>query len=269
MSTKSGELLASVRYALDDGTPKSFGQAPPDDHVVRLHDMRGHPDQPTLEREGFTLLPHRSSVVDFQDPAAIANVYIPEIADLFRSITGSSTLVMQDNWVLRGEDRSAFKHTPVGGGKVENQMRTGGFVHVDYDAAGAASWANYTLAKAGRSAPTDGRLLVLTAWRAFSAPPQDKPLACIDRRTAAPEDLIPEQIASPILNWNGFQVKHNPAHRWLWWSDMHRDEVLIFINHEDGVGLRAVVPHSAFGNPACPPGVATRQSIEVRGYIWV
>ena len=38
---------------------------------------------------------------------------------------------------------------------------------------------------------------VITVWRAISPPPQDKPLALLDRRTVDPKDLILEQIAAP------------------------------------------------------------------------
>jgi hypothetical protein len=61
-----------------------------------------------------------------------------------------------------------------------------------------------------------------------------------------------------------FLLRHNPAHRWIYYRDMQLDEVLIFRGY-DNLGRRGV-PHSAFDDPRCPPSAAPRVSIEARAY---
>ena len=154
-------------------------------------------------------------------------------------------------------------------GKRVSAMKTGGFVHVDYDADAAALWAERAHTDAGISERPPGRLLVITAWRAYSEPPQDKPLALIDRRTVDPDDLILEKIVAPHATWNGYQLRHNSSQRFCWWSNMNRDEVLLFLQYQDDFGSFSAAPHTAFNHPGAHPGMSTRHSIEVRGYAFL
>jgi len=263
-------VVAPVRYGLDDGTLKSFGQAPPDDRRVAYHDQRDSADPPTLEREGFALVNHKTSVRNFEDGELIAEVYLAEIAELMRSVTGASAVYMQSNWVLRAESKPIHAVASVAGGKhAHHSMKTGSFLHMDYDTPAADLWTKRVLADAGVVQRPAGRLLLLTAWRAISAPPQDKPLALLDRRTVDEDDLIREEIALPHVTWHGYQLKHNPAHRFCWWSNMTADEVILFSNHDDRITGFSAAPHTAFDNPNCPPNSPTRHSIEVRGYCFL
>ena len=56
----------------------------------------------------------------------------------------------------------------------------------------------------------------------------------------------------------------NPQHRWFYFSDMTVDEVLVFKQHDSDPSRAHRVPHSAFADPSCPPGVPTRGSAEAR-----
>jgi hypothetical protein len=265
-----GDVTATVRYGIKDGNLYGFGQAPADEQPVILQDLRDKADQPTLAGEGFELVSHVSAVTDFEDRDAVATTYLPEIRDLMRTVMRTPHVYMQSNWVVRAETKpfSAVDRGPTGN-FTKHQMKTGGFLHIDYDSPGAAAWARRAMDDAGVSRWPGGRLVVLTAWRAISAPPQDKPLAFIDRRSVSPDDLILETIPVPTVTWNGYQLKRNASHRFCWWSNVNRDEVILFAQHEDGFGPVSAAPHTAFHDPTCPPDTPTRHSIEVRGYCFV
>ena len=55
---------------------------------VRVADLRGAAEQPTLDREGFTLVPHRSAHTDVFDPAARA-AYRRDLQDVLKTVTGA------------------------------------------------------------------------------------------------------------------------------------------------------------------------------------
>jgi hypothetical protein len=57
---------------------------------------------------------------------------------------------------------------------------------------------------------------------------------------------------------------HNPAHRWYYFPDMTRDEVIVFKTHDSDPTRARRVAHTAFTDPTCPPGVTTRASVEMR-----
>src|SRR5437016_1319504 len=126
-----GDVHATARFGIDDGTLKGFGRAAPNDRNVTFHDLRGRADQPSLSREGFELMSHRSCVRDFEDANAIATVYLEEVRELVKRVSGTTAVFMQSNWVLRAETKEHFATKSAAGGKVAVDMRTGGFVHVD------------------------------------------------------------------------------------------------------------------------------------------
>jgi hypothetical protein len=222
-----------------------------------------------LSREGFELAHHRSSVRDFEDANAIATVYLEEVRELVKHAVRTDDVFMQSNWVLRAETKEHYATESVVGGKVAVDMRTGGFVHVDYDAPSAERWAQRVYSAEGVANRPEGRLVVITAWRAISPPPQDKPLALLDRRTVDPKDLILEQIAAPEFTWHGYQLAYNPAYHFCWWSNMTCDEVILFTQYEEGFGSFSAAPHTAFHDPTCSADTLTRHSIEARAYAFL
>jgi hypothetical protein len=50
---------------------------------------------------------------------------------------------------------------------------------------------------------------------------------------------------------------------------MTPDEVLVFLQYEQGQGRTSTVMHTAFSDPRCPAGTPPRQSIGARGYVFV
>lgn len=114
-----------------------------------------------------------------------------------------------------------------------------------------------------------GRLLGINTWRSPSPPPQDRPLALLDRRTLDAADFVPAVIRGPSANLNALQASYSPRHRFCWWSDMTPDEVLVFLQYEEGRGRTSTVLHTAFSDPRCPAGAPPRQSIEARAYVFV
>jgi hypothetical protein len=139
------------------------------------------------------------------------------------------------------------------------------FAHVDITDATAAAFAK-------NSAPA-GKLIRRHAhfnvWRAFSAPPQDVPLAVCDARSVDPDDLIVadaifDEAGKPEWSFEGWVVAHNPAHRWHWFSDMNRNEALVFKTNDSDPAYARCVPHVAFDDPNCAASAPARASIEMR-----
>ena len=59
-------------------------------------------------------------------------------------------------------------------------------------------------------------------------------------------------------------VRYSPRHRWSYFSNMTREEVLVFKTNDSDPRQPHHVPHTAFNDPTCPVGVAPRASIEMR-----
>ena len=213
----------------------------------------------SLDREGFALVPHCSVVADFADAAEVAQVHADEIAALVRDVTGADAVVVTGTGVLRFAERSSLS------GALDNS-RPARFAHVD------VSDATATLFSA-RSCPDGQPALRRTAhynvWRALSPPPQDVPLALCDARSVADVDLLPadaifDRDGVDVWSFEGLVVAHSPGHRWHWFRDLGRDEVIMFKTNDSDPAHAHAVPHVAFDDPDCPADAPPRASIEMR-----
>jgi hypothetical protein len=77
-----------------------------------------------------------------------------------------------------------------------------------------------------------------------------------------PEDLnmaMPEDAPGA----SGFEFHHNPDHRWWYFPDMTRDEILLFKLNDSDQSVAWRVPHSAFHDKAAK-ATEPRHSIEFR-----
>lgn len=235
-----------------------------DRHAMPILDGRTLREAPSLEREGLQLVPHSSAVRDFHDEAEVSAVYAAEVERLLLDLTGASKVVALPGALMRFAERSPrFKS------RMNSQPAR--FPHIDFTQATAPGLADQSFgARAAALAPGQ-RLVGYNIWRVASPPPQDTPLAVCDRRTVAAKDLEPadgvyDKGEPPWPTMEAFLLRHNPAHRWIYFRDMQPHEALVFKSYDYGPGFRPGVPHSAFDDPSCPPGAPARTSLETRAF---
>ncbi len=249
----AGRGVVRPRYHSNDtsGDVLDIQPVPMDIIDARGRDM-------TLDDAGFRLCSHRSEVADFTDRAEVDAIYRKEIVALIGGLSGADLVLVNNPGVLRFSEKSALS------GKLDNS-RPARFAHVDISDATAAEFA-------ARAAPAGRRLarfVHYNIWRVISQPPQDVPLAVCDARSVTPADLIPADAVfnapdRPEWSFEGIVVAHHPAHRWHWFSDMTRDEALVFKTNDSDLERAHCVPHVAFDNPDAGSRVAPRASIEMR-----
>lgn len=231
-----------------------------EEREVTIADARSAADAPRLDREGFTLVGHRSAVADFRDREEVARVHRGEIVALLKELSGADEVIVSSPGVLRFSERSG------NAGTLDNSYPAR-FIHIDISDPTARAMAE-------RAAPGDfsrvRRFAHFNVWRVFSPPPQDAPLALCDARSLRAEDLVAadavfDSPGQPEWSFEGLLVRYSPDHRWWYWSNMNVDEVLVFKTNDSDPSHPHNVPHSAFDDPGCPPDAAPRASIEMRG----
>jgi hypothetical protein len=245
--------VARPRYYANDHSRDQVPIAAVDMDIV---DARGGGAK--LDEVGFMLLQHQSSVADFTDRAAVEAVHRGEIVELVEAICGADLVLVNSPGVLRFSEKSAKS------GALDNS-RPARFAHVDISDATAAAFAQ-------RAAPRDrglARFAHFNVWRAISSPPQDVPLAVCDARSVSARDLVPADAVFDTpgkQDWSfeGLVLAHSPLHRWHWFSDMRRDEALVFKTHDSDPARAHCVPHVAFDDPNCRLDAPPRASIEMR-----
>ena len=237
-------------------------------HVVPIRN--GRPVQETfdLDVHGFELVRHPSAVRDFTDKAELDAVYVPEVVDFVKARTGADAVASR-GWVLR---RSAAP------GENSSQPQAA-LIHIDYSTGGAKRAADAVYAQLLPDGPGYRRALATSVWRVFSPPPQDWPLAVCDFRSVRDDegldnhlyfvDRIPEDPLADLGDnqgdVSGSEFHFSLEHRWWYFPEMTRDEVLFFKFHDTDHSRAWRVIHSAFHDPTAPATVP-RHSIEFRTF---
>ncbi len=236
---------------------------PLDPQVMPIEDVRPIRGQLSLDREGNFLADAPCAVKDFLDREAAARVYLPELEEVVRQVTGAHKVVVGRGWGAPAQRPLPAVHggrrhlpRPLRPRRLQRQLRPHGCAH-----------------DARRRPAADellkGRFAVLNLWRALSDPPQDTPLCVCDATTVAAEDLaISRVVLGPdpekAMRLETNMVQHNPEHRWVYYS-----------RHEPGrapdlprlrLRSRAVprVPHTAFDDPSAGRDAPPRESIDIR-----
>jgi hypothetical protein len=252
------EMAQRPRYYANDHSRDVLDLDP---REIAIGDARVRSEAPSLAREGFELVAHTSEIDDFKDTAEVARLHPREIELLLLEVSGADHVVVPGPGVLR------FGEGSKDAGKYSNSLPAR-FIHVDVSDPTAEQFAHRSMPKSvGRSLR---RFAHYNVWRVLSPPPQDIPLAICDARSVAPADLICADAVfdvegKPEWSFEGWVVRHNPEHRWSYYSGMTRNEALIFKTNDSDPAQPHCVPHSAFDDPSCPKGVPTRASIEMRG----
>jgi hypothetical protein len=260
----SRTVAAPIAYVRDTGArPRYYANAHEKDTIVvdpvtmPIADIRG--EASSLDVEGCMLVRHRSEVADFSDPEQIALIHVPEIEALLKDVTGCDAVAVVPRGVLRFSEKSG----KTGSSDNSHPAR---FAHVDVSAETGVQFR-------AQSAP-EGKALVRSAqynvWRAISGAPQDVPLALCDARTVAGPELIKADAifdppgGAPEFSFEGYVVAHDPGHRWLWFSDMTPEEVIVFKTRESDPERAQCIPHVAFDNPEAAAVAPPRVSLEMR-----
>ena len=250
------------------------------DHEVVIRDgmpIREHFD---LDTHGFMIADCPTRVRDFHDKDEVERLYEREVEAAVVALTGADHCVAR-GWMLR-TSADLTEHVRQ---KSKNYQHRGGIqptageAHVDLNTPTAQRMAEATYKAHFPDGPGFKRFLISSFWRTFSPPPQDVPLALCDGRTSfggeeksntlfivdefpqgdaltAPVEGEEAMIAASIFSWH-------PGHRWWYFSNMQRNDALLFKFHDSDHSRTWRCPHSAFFDTEAK-GANVRESIECR-----
>ena len=231
---------------------------------VEIMDARQASPPPSLEREGFTLVPHHSAVTDFEDMAQTSTIYPAEIEALIKAQTGADLVIARGTVLRFSQQRNRDAYV--------NSLPAG-FVHMDVSRESFADFAARNLeGRPDREALLAGRYMGLNIWRVLTPPPQDLPLAVCAADSVTEADRVTGEARVDGAGIEEFRFgsslyRPNARHRWFYYRDMTPDEALIFKQfdtaHPDMVG----VPHVAFADPSAVDPVP-RASAEIRAFAY-
>jgi hypothetical protein len=216
-------------------------------------------DELTLDRQGFAFARHETQVSNFYDPKEVTRVYYPEVERLLKQATGAVQVHVFDHNVRcrpmakRGENGA---REPVK------------FAHNDYTLKSGPQRVRDLL-----PGEADGLLIhrfaEINVWRPIRGPVEESPLAVCDATSMTLQDFVATDLKYRDRTGEVFSVLYNPNHRWFYFPQMERDEVLLLKCYDSAEDGRArFTAHTGVDDPTSPPDAAPRESIEVRTLIF-
>ena len=202
-----------------------------DPRTMLIEDARGREPEFTLEprEDGFTLIKAPTAVRDFYDPAEIKSVYYPEVERLLLHTFGASRVVVFDHNV-----RIVLANCR--GSLLSPRAR----VHQrPYCQFGAAAGCAYIWELKPKRQLLKYRFGIVNVWRPIRGPVLDSPLALCDARSFTDDDLIATDRVYQHVRGETSSVEFKPEHRWYYFSEQQRDEVVAIRVHGDSDQCRA------------------------------
>lgn len=256
------------------------------DRQHNVTNIRGQEDRFGPDVSGFGVYHYPAKEKAFTDENQVREGYYKEVEQLLRDkLPGVKKVVIFDHTIRRNE--KASPRQPV-------QQ-----VHVDQTPAAAEVRVRRHLPADEAEQLLKGRYQIINVWRPISHAASDFPLAVVDWRSVAPEDLVKVDLLYPKRqagdddddrgketavasneqnSTDGYEVKGetygvapNENHKFYYMKDMTPEEAMFikcFDSRSQNVGgvkgLAGLTPHTAFVDPNSPKDAPGRQSIEVR-----
>jgi len=236
----------------------------------------------SFEKNGFTLVTHKTAVTNFRDADQVKRIYYPEIERLVREMTGATKVIVFGD-ALRSDDPAKPPMiapamgaqrdlTSFGDSKHQNEAapmqlhEPAGNAHIDFNEKTLRRFAAGMLGPEAEKYATK-RIALINLWRGVTTV-ERKPLAVCDASTVTEDDLVLGLIGirpeDPEDFLEGFNVGYSPAHRWYYYPRMAPDELLVFRLCDSDRARPQLTAHSAFDDPSSRPDAPPRLSLEVR-----
>jgi len=273
------DICTTINYRQEDGTrPFAYvrERTPDDAHKkdyggshasVEVLVKDGRSQQLSLDIHSFQLVKQETklSTDDFYtSPEKIKKDYYEEIAELFKKTTGAEEVIVFHHQVRNAEKNNGNMkniHTSIQGYAYG--------IHSDSHPASAQDLFKGMASKLDKKYHT-GRFLYINAWRNISETPigNNHLAVCDETSLVSPDDYITSDLFGPGYNIQqyGLLDRNSAQHRWYYFSNMKKDEVLLFKQWDSDTSLSGRITfHTAITDPNAPKDTPVRESIEVRG----
>lgn len=237
----------------------SYYEIPLVSYDVAVRNARPLVDELSLDKEGFTLVRHKTSCANVRDPEIMRDRYLEEMVPFIKDYFHASQVVPKRNGVvIRRADGSSGTGAPI--------SKT---AHVDYAPVAGPMLAAAENQEQGIPIRPYSRLMVIQAWRALSPPPQDFPLVLCDAATIVDTDMVVADYSRNEPNWHkSWSLHFNPDQRWYYFPEMTADELILFKGYDSATHYNLRSAHTAFDDRHAYPNAKPRESVEARFFVY-
>ena len=278
MSKAAQQVEATIDYLIPSSTinrrfwapGKEYNTGKYDSYKVTIRNARMADEPFTLDEHGFCIAHHDTAIADgeWETNYAADSAYAREVVAEVARLTGADLVVPMGGMVRTSGRTSEVWQPPAAE------------AHVDFTTNSARRLAEAIYHKARPDGAGYDRFICFSLWRVLSDPPQDMPLALCEagsvrddegtHNTKVDVDEIPtgDALFAPIEGEEDMAAAtifhHSPDHRWWYYPDMARDEVILIKFHDSDHSRAWRCPHTAFHDTS-RPDAKIRKSMEFRG----
>jgi hypothetical protein len=265
---RAATVTADIAYlCASDGRPRFHLQEPEKDRntfervAVEIRDARPLRASLKLDVNGFELFDYKTGLTGWAWTDAEYRAYEQELEGALREITGAARVIITRTRFVRISPTLGETH-------VADQAEPAAHVHSDCTEISGPAVVRGHLGPGAVASLLGKRFAVYSLWRALSPPPQDMPIAVCDAQSVSKEHVIRTDVVLPApgrpVIYEGMGFRYSRDHKWYYFRDMERHELLVMKAYDSQAGCAWRVPHTAFTDPSAPAGAPPRVSIDVR-----
>ncbi|EED18849.1 conserved hypothetical protein [Talaromyces stipitatus ATCC 10500] len=221
-----------------------------------IHDIRGHEDKFTLDKQGFvfTKAPTSLSPSEFLDEEKIKEKYLPECEKYYREYFKGIDEVVFIHYRARNSITADDHNSPTGPARVAHVDLSGPEINARIRKA-FPDRADFILR---------GRVRLVNLWRPINGPLQNWPLCVADCNSIQEKHLVATKRIRKTHQAVTRLVVHEPTLKWYYQSGMEDDTLLVLKNYDSEDGVAKYVPHCSFSLPtatASTPPLAQQMEV--------
>jgi hypothetical protein len=259
---------ATMNYTVDNGIPPDYYFYEPDASVklnppgtdvkeVKIFDGWPKVDMFSLDREGFELKPFTAEFDNYDDDAAVKDIFYKQVVEFVKLHTGAHRVEVFDHTIRKRLPADLKAQTVV-------QRPAVLLAHSDYTVKSGPQ-------RVRDIVPNDAekllkrRVAFFNVWKPLYRTVEELPLAMCDASSSAEQDMLLMELKYRERTGEIYVMRHSPSHRWYYFPRMQPTQALLLKTYDSETDGRArFMGHSAFEDPNTPPNAQKRESIEVR-----
>ena len=257
--TKDVKELTEL-YFYESDAAKNIHEPGDDSHEMSVRDGWFRADSFSVDKEGFSLHGFKTAYDQWDDDAAVAKTFYPEIVEFLKKTQGAKRVLVFDH-TIRSKSNASKKLTQETGTSQRAPVR---LVHCDYTSESGPLRVQQLMGDEAKDL-LSRRVAFFNVWKPIRRVVEENPLAMCDVTSSPPEDFFKLHLRYRDRNGENYVMRHSPTHKWWYFPKITPEQVIILKTFDSETDGRArFVGHSAFDDPTSPPDAPFRESVEIR-----
>jgi len=247
-------------YFYESDAAKGLHEPGDDAHEMAVYDGWHRADSFSVDKEGFSVNDFKSTYDGWEDEAAVAKEFYPEIVEFLKRTQGAKRVLVFDH-TIRTKINAEKKLTQETN---TSQRAPVTLVHCDYTAESGPVRVKQLLGDEAEDL-LSRRVAFFNVWKPIRRVVEEHPLAMCDVTSAPQADFFKLFLHYRDRIGENYVMRHSDGHKWWYFPKMTPEKVIVLKTFDSETDGRArFVGHSAFEDPTSPPDAPFRESVEIR-----